>query len=315
MKTPIWEASPGATLALLFPAEHSDRSFAYWDLYTITTVLGPVLRYAAADFDIGYAGQTYTSKSVRIDTEAQKATAHWKIGLDVDTWQVVFYPRPVDDLTGAAYPDQIGSVPWLAAAAAGALDGATVFVDRAYFATPLNPSHVGANTPVGVLRIFAGRIAEVDMGRSGAVLSINSHLELLGIQMPRRLFQAQCSHRLFDSDCGLNAATYGAAGACATGSTRYSLVCSTLGPPSGSGTYTLGKVVMTSGQNASYARAVRSWDGTNWQLISPFAFAIAAGDTFIATPGCDKQMTTCIAFGNLPNFDGQPFIPAPETAS
>lgn len=314
MKTPIWETFSGALLALLHPLPGVDRTFACWDLYTITTVNGPVLRYAAADFDIAYGGNTYTSKSVRIDTEGKKATAHWKVGLDVDTWQAVFYPRAVDDLTGAAYPDLIGSVPWLQAAASGALDAATVSVDRAYFALPLpNPSATSL-TPIGCYRIFVGRIAEVDLGRSGIVLSINSHLELLGIQMPRRLFQAGCDHRLFDADCTLTAAAFAATGTCAVGSTRFAIVAP-LSAPAGSGTYTLGRVMMTSGANAGSSRSVRSWDGVTWWFIAPFYYAAAAGDTFVAYPGCNKSMSACAAFGNLANFSGAPFIPAPETAA
>ncbi len=169
-------------------------------------------------------------------------------------------------------------------------------------------------TPVGVLRIFAGRIAEVDMGRSGAVISINSHLELLNVNLPRNLFQAPCRFRLFGPGCGLNAAAYTANGACAAGSTRGSLVA-TLSAPPGSGTYTLGRIAMTSGLNAGFGRLVRNWDGTNWTLIAPLPFAVAAGDTFTASAGCDKATATCTLFDNLDNFGGEPFIPAPETAA
>lgn len=350
MKTPLWEASSGALMALLFPAAHVDRAFAYWDLYTFTTASGPVLRYAASPFDIAYGGNTWSSKQVRIDTEQAKANAHWKVGLDVDTWQAVFFPRLVDDETGATYPDVIGSIAWSAAVVGGALDAAVATVDRAYFPSPAISTgegpflladgggetiladgggaiqadigvvawRAGAQTPTGVLRIFAGRVAEVDLGRSSAVISINSHLELLNISMPRNLWQAPCRHRLFDSGCTLIASSYAASGTCAAGSTRYVLVDSGLGAPSGSGTYTLGRVVMTSGNNSGFSRAVRSWDGTNWTLIAPLPFTVGAGDTFTAYPGCNKQFTTCEAFQGsnaFLNFGGAPYIPAPEAAA
>lgn len=344
MKKPIFETSPGATLALLFSTGPSGRAFAYFDLYTITCAQGPVLRYTTCDIDISYGGTTWSSNTVRIEPASQRnALFHAKVGLDVDTWQAVFYPRPVDDLTGAAYPDTIGSTSWLAAAAAGALDGATVTVDRAYFPVPVNqpypavyemdgygntvvdgygspimvspPQGIALTlTPTGVLRIFAGRVAEVDMGRTGACVSVNSHLELLNVQMPRNLFQAPCRHRLFDAGCTLSAPSYAVSGTVGAGSTR-SVLLSGAAAPGGSGNYTLGRVVFSSGVNSGFSRSVRSWVPGTFALISPLPFMPASGDTFSAYPGCDKTLGTCGAFGNTANFGGHPFIPAPETAS
>jgi len=326
MKSPIWEASPGALMALLFSAGPTERIFAYYDLYTITCVQGPVLRYTTCDRTIGYGGTVWAADGVRIEPAGQKnALFHAKVGLDVDTWQAVFYPRPVDDLTGAAYPDLIGSVPWLAAAAAGALSGATAKVDRAYFALPMTVTvNSGGNTytlpmpvplqPVGVLRLFAGRVAEVDLGRSGACITINSHLELLNVQMPGNLFQAGCKNKLFDAGCTLSAATYAVTTAAVAGSTRYKLQ-SAVAAPAGSGTYTLGRIAMTSGLNTGFTRSVRSWDGLNFTLVNPLPFTVAAGDTFTAWPGCDRQLATCDLFGNRANIKAEMFIPAPETAA
>lgn len=322
MKSPIWEASPGALMASLFPANaHADRAFARFDLYTFSTVNGPVLRYAAADIDIAYGGNTWSSKQVRVDTEQSKPLAHWKVGLDVDTWQIVMFPRPVDEITGAVYPDAIGSVPWLSAVRAGALDGATATVDRAYFALPLSPNLAAASSPVGVLRIFAGRVAEVDAGRSGAVISINSHLELLGIQMPRNLFQAPCRHRLFDAGCTLNAASY------ATNVTLQSSGApSTLGcfVPAftipGSGTLNLGRIVFTSNLNAGFSRTIRYYNpnfGSGLfalEFLSPVPNTIYTGDTATIYPGCEKTLSACALFNNTANYGGTPYIPSPETA-
>jgi len=318
MKAALWEASSGALLALLFPATRAPAAdcFAYFDLYTITCSAGPVLRYTTCDRDVGYGGTVWSGRTVRVDPAGQRtALFHAKVGLDVDTWQASLFPRPRDEATGAAYPDMIGSTPWLAAAAAGALDGAQVTVDRAYFALPMPALQVAALTPVGVLRLFVGVAGEVDLGRSGASISVSSHLELLNVQMPRNLFQAPCAHTLFDAGCGLTAASFAVSTTCSNGSTRYVLVSSAAAPGGSSGTFTLGRVVFTSGLNDGFARAVRVWDGSTFALTVPFPFDVAAGDTFIAYPGCDKQFSTCGAFANQVNFGGQPFIPAPETAA
>lgn len=316
MKSPIYETSPGALLALLFATGPTGRMFAYYDLYTITCVQGPVLRYTTCDRDIGYSALTWSAGGVRVGSVGQQnALFHAKVGLDVDTWQAMFMPRPVDDVSGAAYPDTIGSVPWLAAAAAGALDGATVTVDRAYFALPLPFVQAAPLPPLGVLRLFAGRIAEVDLGRTAAVLTINSHLEVLNVQIPRNLFQASCRHRLFDAGCTLNAADFAYGGTCTAGSSRFQLI-SAIAPPAGSGTFTLGRVMMTSGLNAGFSRAVRSWAvSVNIYFLAPLPFDVAIGDTFTAYPGCDKTLATCDLFANRINFGGEPFIPAPETAT
>jgi len=72
---------------------------------------------------------------------------------------------------------------------------------------------------------------------------------------------------------------------------------------------------MTGGLNATFQRTIKSWDGAaTLSVTPPFPFAVAAGDTFTAYPGCDKLAATCALFANSANFGGQPNIPPPETA-
>lgn len=312
MKTPIYDFSPGATAALL-----ATRSFVYCDLYTIATAgNGPVLLYATGDVDIAYPGGpgTFSAHGPAFDQARSKAVAHWKVGFDVDTWQVVIAPRPVDPLTGAAYPDTIGALPWLAAARAGALYGAQVDVDRAYLAAWPGWPLAQPVAPVGVVRIFAGQVGTLDIGRSQCVMTVNSHLVLLGASMPRNLVQASCRHTLFDQGCGLAASAFAVAGVAAAGSTAGLVQAPALAPPGGSGTYARGRIVMTSGQNQGFARSVRSFMGGALTLLSPLPYAPAPGDGFNAYPGCDLTQQTCALFGNFPNFGGYPYVPVPETA-
>lgn len=306
MKTPLYEVTAGATAALL-----ATRSFIYCDLYTITCVTGLVLRYATADLSVAWGGNTWTAAGALFDTGGSSAKAHWKVGLDTDTWQISVFPRPFDPVTGAAYPDTIGSQPWLSAARAGVLAGATVEIDRAYLpAWPtfsLNPA-----APTGVICLFAGLVAEVDVARDGATLVINSHIERLGDPLPRNLYQACCPFTLFDSNCGLSAASFAVSGTL-TGSSGGSLT-GAFASPGGSGTYVLGRLQMTSGQNTGYWRMVKAWTSGTLTLMAPLPFPVANGDAYTLYPGCAKSMTTCTAFGNLARFGGQPFIPAPEAA-
>lgn len=306
-------------LALLNATIAGTASAVDFDCYTITLASGTVLRFTTADFDISDGtGNTWSSTGIRVDERKSKVTAHWKTGLDTDTWVVVIMPRAIDPVTGQAFPDTIDGVPWLQAAQGGALDAADFQVDRAYFSVmPTWPMTPGGAVPLGfVSGVFAGVIAEVDTTEISAVLSVNDYRSLLSIQMPLHFWSGTCRHTLFDNGCTLVAATYAATGAAIGGSTP-GAIANTLGIPSGSGTYVLGSITMTSGLNAGFSRTVTGWNGPGqpFTLLQPFPFPIASGDEFVVYPGCNKTQGACTAFGNLANFGGQPYVPAPETAT
>lgn len=289
-------------------------TFAEYDLYTITLFGGGVLRFTNCQVDVGWLGTTWSSKGVRVDPQSKRARAHWKIGLDVDTWSVTVMPRARDDVTGDDYPDTILGTPWVAAAAAGALDGAQIQVDRAYFAdAPTYPLAAGVATPIGILTVFAGVVGAVDIGDIDVSINAMDHRSLLSANLPNRLYRASCRHTLFDAGCALLASNFDVAGLVGPGSTRNQIV-STIAAPGGSGTYALGRIVMTSGLNSTFARAVRSWDAGVLKLLMPLPFDVEVGDTFTAYPGCDKTQVACNLFSNIANYGGAPYIPAPETA-
>jgi len=297
-----------------------------WRIYTITLFGGGVMRFADADFDIqavastgplNIAGQTYPASTVRIDDKQSKTQAHWKIGLDTDQYILVLMPRPVDLVTGAAFPDTISGMPWLQAAQSGALDAADFQVDECYFGSaPTWPMPPGGAQPVGCKTIFAGTIAEVDTTNAIAILTVNDYRSLLSFDMPRHYYEAQCRHTLFDIGCTLIAANFAVPGTVGAGSTAATIVAPGLAKPQGSGTYTLGRIVFTSGANETFQRTVKMWDGSfTLSLLNPLPYVPAPGDTFNAYPGCNKLLTTCGAFGNQINYGGQPFIPPPEVVT
>ena len=52
------------------------------------------------------------------------------------------------------------------------------------------------------------------------------------------------------------------------------------------------------------------YDGVHIDLWQQMAEALAVGDTFVVTAGCDKRFTTCRdRFANTVNFRGFPSIP------
>lgn len=318
-------------LTALLNAAGGQQPLIQYDLYNFNLAGGGTLLYSTADFPITassstiwnapaigggtlwYSGMTWLPGP--FDDETTKATAHWKVGLDSDTWQIKIAPRAFDPVTGATFPDTIGSTPWLAAVRAGLLDGADIIVSRAYFSSmPTWPIPAGGAVPVGTVIIFRGVMGEVDASSSAAYLNISDYRSLLTQNMPRNLYQASCPHRLFDSRCTLAASSYTGTSSAQAGSTQTNILCSGLTAPGGSGTYTLGTIKFTSGLNSGITRAISLWSPPYLIPLQPFPFSISTGDAFSVTAGCDKQMSTCANFGNLANFGGEPYIPIPEVS-
>lgn len=129
-----------------------------------------------------------------------------------------------------------------------------------------------------------------------------------------RSFRKSCSADLGDQRCtvSLMAAAYMFSGTVTATDGRSYLVATMSGFVDG--LFTGGKVTFTSGANKDLAIEVRthSQTGTTGALTlwrSPGA-AIVAGDAFVVTAGCDKQMATCRnVFNNLKNFRGFPHMP------
>lgn len=296
--------------------------FDTWDLYQITLVDGLVLNITSADFDVIdtdatlYKCGTYGSGLPRIDSKSARVTASIKAGLDPDQWQVYVMPKVTDDFTGTySYPDKVGGTPWISACRFGLFDGATVQVKRAYFAVPPTyPLTPAKQTCVGSTIEFVGYLGQLDANNVATVFSFTGWGGLLNQSMPRNLYQSSCNHQLFDFGCTLSAAAYVKAGVALVGSSN-AVLLGTVAAPAGSGTFTLGQVQFTSGQNNGFKRLVTSWDGiATFNFYYPLPFPISAGDTFNAWPGCDKSLGPkgCGGFANTINNNGDMYIPLPE---
>lgn len=129
-----------------------------------------------------------------------------------------------------------------------------------------------------------------------------------------RLYTATCDADLGDDRCrvdlddprwrgaGTVARVLSAAGFTASGLDAFA-----------DGLFTAGRVTWTAGANAGLAMEVkthRSAGEATIALWQPMAQAIAPGDAFTVTAGCDKRFSTCRErFGNVVNFRGFPHIP------
>jgi hypothetical protein len=297
-------ASP-ALLALFASNSH----FEQFDLYTITLYSGLVLRYATCPYDVKFGGNTWlcarSPGGIVIDEAADSGPrGHWTTGFNTGSWSVMVMPRPTD---------VIGSIPWLPAVIGQILQEATVRVDRGYIANW--PAPTLTLVPIGLVNVFFGRCAEIDIGRSSVQININDPRELLDIDMPRNLYSGQCRYALFDSQCSLDRNAFASHGAiAATGSSTQNFSTNTV---AGDGYFTLGNVVFTSGANVGLRNMIQrnTLAGNMIYLSAPMPFLIAPGDAVTMYPGCDKTTATCQnKFNNKANYGGFPLIPAAETA-
>ncbi len=269
------------------------------DCYSFTLVDGTVVRYTTADQSIvdQATGDVFSASGPFFERSKVKFSA----GVQVDELDITMTAGPNDLLQG---------VPWLSALRAGALDGAELQLDRAFMAT-------FGDTSAGLVTLFLGRVVEVDPGRTQATVKANTHLELLNLQWPWRLFQPGCSRTLFDAGCTLAKSAF--ADSWTAGSGNSLTVLNIPGMTVGSTHYSLGTGTWTSGmmEGESFPikdHALVSGAGMITPLV-PFPVVPAPGDTVTLYPGCDKTLGTCQnKFANAQHFEGEPFVPVPETA-
>lgn len=284
-------ASP-ALIALL----NSGEQFIMADLYTFTLVGGAtILRYSAALTPIVANGYLFTS-----GPKFERSKTKIVIGTQVDELDIKIYPET---------SDLVGSTPFLEAAWQGQFDGALLQLERAFMGAAGGGY---GETSAGTVILFSGRISDIDCSRTGVDMKCRSHLELLNIQMPRRLWQSSCTHVFGDALCLFNRSSLGATFSAASGSTTTVIQ----GAPTTTTPYAQGTIVAVTGGNAGYSRTISTFVGGGAVTVKlAFLSPVAVGDQFQLLPGCDRTLATCTnVFNNAVHFGGFPYIPTPETA-
>lgn len=296
MRTPSFETSVGALASLLNGA----TALKVIDLYTVTLPSGTKFRWSGWDTAITVNGNTYALGPV-----FERDKTRFVVGVEVDKLSVrLAAPTTVT----------INSVPILQFISRGGFDGARLEVERAY-------SSVTSNVIVGLLQWFMGRIADVQVSRMGAKLTVSSDMELLDVQVPREVYQPGCRNTLYDASCGVVRATYtiSKAAASVTNAFRNSFTAD-LGvvSPNPNSRFDMGTITFTSGLNSGLARTVKSSPVTSGNVhqltvLNPWSFAVSVADTFTISAGCAKSLLDCATFANTGRFRAEPYIPAPET--
>lgn len=297
MRRPSWESSTGALASLLNGS--GNRQLYMVDVYTITTAGGLTLRYTNAQLPVTVNGNTYTTGPL-----IRRGRTRLYVGVEVDT---------LDLSLSASSAVTVSGTPLLQFVARRGFDDARLTLERVFAPSPTDAF-------VGMLPLFTGRIAIVsNVTRSECRLTVNSDTELLDVKVPRNVYQPPCMNTLYDSACGIVRASHTTTST-AQSVTDASRTYFTHNLGAAAATYDLGVVTFTSGANAGISRTVRKYEtvaGTGVNritLMGPLPAAVAIGDAYSISKGCDRQQSTCnTKFSNLARFRGTPYVPTPES--
>jgi uncharacterized phage protein (TIGR02218 family) len=262
------------------------------DLYTFTLKSGAVFRYTSWDTNLVVLGNTFLTGPPHIARSAIEE----KLGMDVATLELTIEASPTDAVNG---------VPILQGIAGGSVDGAGLRIDRLFMDSTGNQ--------IGTVVRFSGFIGQLEeLTRSAAKITVNAATAYLSMQIPSIILQPGCTNTLFDPRCGLSKATFANSLTVQAGSTVNKIITAS-GQPAGY--FDNGQLIFTTGPNSGLTKAIRQYLGGAIYFNSPLPFTPNTGDAFTAYPGCDKTQSTCSGkFNNLANFEGFPYVPAPETA-
>lgn len=282
------KSASGSLITLL----NTSTQFVMADLFEFQTVSG-YSRYSGSDVDVVYNGNNYSS----IGPLMKRSGTRSNVGLETDTMRMTVYASPSHLLEG---------LPFVTAAAGGALDGARVTLYRAFLSDwSQAPSNVG-----GIV-MFSGRVSDVTVSRTRVEINVKSDIEVLSTKLPRNLYQPPCVNTLFDSACGVLRSGFLINGTATGGTTSY--VTSALAQAAG--WFDQGTLKFTSGANVGIKRTVKGFASGRFDFALPLPYAPIAGDTFQTLPGCDKTQSTCnTKFSNTAHNTMFPYIPAAEVA-
>jgi uncharacterized phage protein (TIGR02218 family) len=282
------------------------------DLFTITLPNGHTLYATDGQFDIvvpehtpGWIWTTTVFSASEYGLWSRGAiTSEAGFDLSSNTMDLTCIPQQ-----GTMFPGSQSGI--LFAAMNGLFDACQVTVQTCYM-----PFGEWGNVSNGIETKFFGQITDLqEVSRSKVAFECADPLYLLNMKVPSRLIQSNCPWGFADVNCGLNPASFTVDFTAAAGTSKWTLVpSSAFSQPAGY--YTQGVVKCLTGANLGLSQAVKLHDTNgNLQVMAPWIFPVAAGDTFSVIAGCDKSLTTCTQkFSNQVHFGGMPFSPPPASS-
>lgn len=178
----------------------------------------------------------------------------------------------------------------------------------------------GGETP---FRLMAGTTGTMSHGVEGfkfEVLTASANLRQRGLM---EVFTASCRYGFgstLDARCPVDlgaitvtgSATSTAVPAASNTSTRRILIDSSRGEAAGH--FDLGIVTFTGGANAGASSEVKRFEGGVFVLWSPLLYPIEVGDTYSATPGCNKSPADHMRFNaDMIDYGGFPDVPGSDS--
>lgn len=245
---------------------------------------GTALGFTDHDRDLSFDATDFEAGSGFTGTEVRQS-----LGLAVDNL----------DATGALTSDRLNE----ADLAAGLFDDARVEIWRVNW----------ADTAQRVL-IMSGSVGEVKRGEGAFTAELRSLAHYLN-QEKGRIYQYACDAALGSASCGIDIASASFSGSGEVTSAETAFLFRASGLEAFATDWCMGGLLTwTSGANAGRAMEVKrhalAGGEAEIELWRSMTSAIAVGDEFTITAGCDKTFPTCKAkFANGVNFRGFPHIP------
>lgn len=172
-------------------------------------------------------------------------------------------------------------------------------------------------------RLMAGTTGTMSHGIDGfkfEVLTGSANLRQKGLL---EFFTASCRYGFgstLDARCPVNLAAITVAGsatstavpAASNSSTRRIVIDSSRAEPDGH--FDLGVLTFTGGANAGAKSEIKRFEGGVFVLWSPLLFPIETGDTYTATPGCNKSPADHMRFNaDMVDYGGFPEVPGSDS--
>jgi len=252
--------------------------------WKLTREDGTVQGFTDHDQNVTFGGVTHVAATGFTASEVQSS-----LGMNVDNLEV----------QGALSSSDLNE----ADLAAGRYDGAAIEIWRVNWS---NPS-------LGVL-MRKGTLGQVKRGKTGFAVDVQGLMQQLN-QPIGRAYNYSCDADVGDSRCKIDLTNpaYNGTGAVTAVTDNRRFMVSGLGSFANQ-FFTSGKLTWTAGANAGGAMEIKrhaiSAGTVSIELWQAMSEAVAVGDAFKITVGCDRTFTTCkTKFANAANFRGFPYMP------
>ena len=252
-------------------------------LWSVARVDGTMFYFTDHDQDIIYQGAAYLAASGYVPSAVQTSA-----GLQVDNLEVT-------SVLDSAFITDADLV-------AGLWDYAEVVIMVVNW----------ADLTMADMVIRRGRMGEVSAGKMSFVAELRGMAQNLQQEIGR-LIMPTCNADLGDSRCQVVLSGFTSTGTLTAVTDGAHFTDS--GLAGATGLFNYGKLTWTAGLNDGLSMEVKTFTtGGAIVLQQPMPYAVAVGDTFSISQGCDKSTGAggCTKFSNIINFQGYPHLPGTD---